>query len=118
MGTVFPCTKCGGCCMEIGLRITRIRRYFTPDMLTPVERELAAFPFNFDEKGTCEKYDPEKGCTVYKTRPDCCNILKMYDRYFKPMKMTLHEFYLLTASDCNRLIDQLHLDKDKKVIIR
>ena len=62
---MFPCTNCGLCCKNI------------KDV-----KELK----NFDRgDGICKYLDLETNlCTIYDTRPDICNIDKMFEKkYFK-----------------------------------
>lgn len=97
----FGCTKCGACCINA--------------------REVLnghPFPFKFLENGQCEKYDPKKGCTIYKDRPDCCRIDAGYEVYNNILPMSKETYYDLSAINCNAWIDKLGLDKIFKIKIK
>jgi len=93
----FQCKKCGACCKLVKKLIGN----------TP-------FPYSFTEDGTCEKYDPVIGCTVYETRPDVCNIEAGYEVYNRILPMGKETYYELTKINCNRWMDQLNIDKSFK----
>lgn len=94
----FGCTKCGACC-KIAKRILQGH----------------PFPYKFNEDGSCEKYDPLIGCTVYDNRPDCCNIEKGYPVYNSIMPMSKQTYYDLSGINCNSWQSELGIDKSFNV---
>lgn len=94
----FGCTKCGACC-KMAKKI--LQGY--------------PFPYIFLPDGSCEKYDPTIGCTVYDSRPDCCNIEKGYEVYNDLMPMGKDTYYDLSAINCNSFQKTLGLSESFKV---
>ena len=87
----FPCTQCGLCCMRAGT--------------------VKDFPYKTDYNGVCEKYDLEKKeCTIYEDRPVLCNIDKYYDKYLSA-NVDRAVWHFQNAQMCNKLINQVGLDK-------
>ena len=79
---MFNCTKCGECCRHIDL---------IPELI------------EFDDgTGVC-KYLHGNLCSIYKNRPDICNVDVMYEKIFKT-ECTKEEFYELNHKVCNEII--------------
>lgn len=93
---MFNCTKCGACCKLAGVVVTS---------------HNIPFPYNFNEDGTCEKYDESIGCTVYEDRPDICRIDKMK----LTSGLSEQEYEIRTASACNVMMDILGIDESFKI---
>lgn len=96
----FGCTKCGACC-----RLAKKILQGQP------------FPYSFREDGSCEKYDEKVGCTVYKNRPDCCNVEKGYDVWSQLLPMSKATYYDVSGINCNRWQADLGMDKSFNVQI-
>ena len=58
MGLNFPCDKCGACCHYVG-QVPVMKSYDRGD-------------------GICKHLLPDNGCEIYETRPDICNVEKMF----------------------------------------
>ena len=77
------------------------------------------FPYTVKEdKKTCEKFDEKtRLCTIYNTRPDVCNVEKMYYmRHDIEVTMggknrTKKEVFLQESKICNSWIKQDGLDE-------
>lgn len=93
----FPCTSCGLCCYQAA----RIK------LLEP------SFPYKAREDGSCEKLVGRR-CSVYKDRPEICNIDRIAERYH----LDKQEFYRRNAAACNALIEQAGEDPKYRVIIK
>ena len=83
-GLAFECTRCGNCCtgapgtvlvtseeierlaVELRLDVDAFRATYT--------RSISGEATSLREKadGACALYDPERGCTVYRSRPRQC----------------------------------------------
>lgn len=89
----FPCTGCGACCLVL------------PHILS------LALPIK--EDGSCGNYDRETSkCRIYKDRPLCCRIDKLYEEFFSGMDRT--EYYNNQLIHCSTVIDILQLDPKLK----
>ncbi|MBN2778669.1 MAG: YkgJ family cysteine cluster protein [Bacteroidales bacterium] len=79
----FNCSKCGSCCRNLNLN------------------ELYA---EFDRgDGICKHFDETKNlCEIYSTRPDICNVMKMYEIHFKQF-YSLKEYIDMNESSCKKL---------------
>lgn len=100
----FNCTKCGGCCTNVGR--TQKRFLENPDEHNhPAYRLILEFPYGFKEDGTtCEKYDPAIGCTIYENRPLVCNAKEMAPFYQAHFGWTEAQYYKEQAKNCNVMI--------------
>jgi uncharacterized protein len=82
----FNCNKCGACCRQIGSVVQMAKQMhasFGEDD-KGVIRELAAFPYSYDESGACEKLDKNTNtCTIYEARPNVCRVDYMRETYHK-----------------------------------
>lgn len=77
----FPCDKCGECCRNIG-NIAELKEFD-------------------DGTGRCRNL---KGniCSIYDSRPEICNVEKMYERHFAAV-MSREEFIELNLQACQKL---------------
>lgn len=79
----LPCNECFGlCCKNI-------------DQVP----ELKEFDLG---NGTCIHLNSANQCVIYNTRPDICNIEKMYELKYKHL-FTKQEFYLKNIEVCDKL---------------
>ncbi|MCI8645668.1 MAG: YkgJ family cysteine cluster protein [Firmicutes bacterium] len=60
---MFICTKCGLCCRNID-KIPKLAGFHIGD-------------------GVCIYLSEDNLCNIYSTRPDICNVEKMYNLYYK-----------------------------------
>lgn len=85
----------------------------------PVEvaeiKEVAVFPFRYDEKGRCENLGEDNRCQVYDSRPDVCSVEKMHALYSS--HIPLLKYYRDTAKICNRRIAEAGLDDKFRVVL-
>jgi Fe-S-cluster containining protein len=86
----FPCTSCGECCRNIG-HIPELKDFDLGD-------------------GVC-KFLKDGLCSIYETRPDICQVDKMFDKKYHKF-YTKEEFYNLNISVCGEL--QLKAKKEFK----
>ncbi len=86
----FACTSCSACCKRIGLVIEQAKQI--------------GFPYGVNEKGWCEKLGENGLCMVYETRPDMCNIEKMYKLNFSQSGKTEKQVFGENAKLCNSYI--------------
>jgi len=94
----FPCQCCGRCCEHVGAAVLKARASSSPD---PVTKAVAAFPYRLKlPGGYCEKYDRDtRTCTVYDKRPDVCNTVTMYHKYWAET-MTEEEWIRKSKEAC------------------
>lgn len=99
----FDCTGCGACCTRVGENHALLKKM--------------GFPFDLKEDGrTCEKFDSEtRKCTVYRNRPDVCNVSTMYYKLHSKNGKTKKKAYLEEATLCNRWMDQDGIDVRKRI---
>ena len=97
----FNCTQCGSCCRNVGKSILLAQLMVENGNTEPLTLEIANFPFTPDEFGRCPMLEDGK-CTIYKTRPDVCNVHTLWAKYLKG-KVTLHKYYELNKQMCERL---------------
>ena len=80
---MFECDCCGLCCMNLNGKL----EYADLDR----------------GDGICKFFCEETHlCTIYKKRPDKCNIDRAYVKYFKTM-MSIQEYYELNYRACEYL---------------
>ena len=94
---MFPCSGCGVCCQNIS-QVKELKDY-----------DLG--------NGICKYFDTiNNNCKIYTTRPDICQIDKMFEiKYYKDY--TKKEFYMLNADVCNKIQENLHIDKSFRIKI-
>ena len=81
---MFVCTQCGLCCKNIDK---------VPDLK------------DFDlGNGVCKYLNEYNLCTIYESRPDICNVEKMYELKFKDI-MSREEYEFLNNEGCRILKD-------------
>lgn len=78
----FPCAQCGNCCRNVGkqIKFARLARQNGDD--SPIIDEMLAFPHKLNDKGECENLVDNK-CSIYETRPDICDVNKLWRKYMK-----------------------------------
>ena len=80
---MFKCDCCGLCCMNLKIS----------ELYSDLDRG----------DGICRFFDlTSKLCSIYKNRPDKCNIDKTYEKFYKNT-MFIEEYYELNYEVCNRL---------------
>ena len=85
----FNCSQCGACCKQAG---------------------LIGLPTK--EDGSCKFLSEDNKCSIYDTRPDICNIKKMYEkRKKKGMDINYKEYCKISSEVCNDLIEKSGVDK-------
>lgn len=113
----FNCTKCGACCRFVGKAMQDLKKAEAlGTKLHPAQTLLLNFPFPLTADGTCEKYDPEIGCTIYEDRPVICRVNKMYHLYQITVNtLTEAEFNYENARACNLLMENLNIDESFRI---
>jgi Fe-S-cluster containining protein len=91
----FPCIKCGLCCRMIG-NIPAMRDYHSGD-------------------GVC-MYLRDNLCSIYKRRPDICNLEKVYSSCFRGMSRK--DFYCVTLKSCCELAFRLGSPATEQTLLR
>lgn len=80
---MFKCDKCGLCCMNL----RRSKIYSCLDR----------------GDGVCKYYCEDTHlCSIYKNRPEICNVDKMYIKYFSN-NFTLDKYYEMNYNACQML---------------
>lgn len=79
---IFECTKCDICCRNID-KIPELSKFHTGD-------------------GACIYLSDENLCKIYLSRPDICNVEKMYETYYKRI-MSKEEYVQLNMEGCRVL---------------
>ena len=93
---IFPCTRCGQCCKNIG--------------------GIPQLKFHHSGDGVCCFYSERNGCLIYKDRPDVCRIDEGYSKFFSK-QLSLDDYYKKNASICNELQETAVLDISYRIII-
>lgn len=85
------CTKCGECCRHI--------------------KHIPALTHFANKEGICIHL---KGniCDIYETRPDICNYIKAYHRYFSHIRQ--EKYYELVTKSCMELQKIAHANQYNK----
>jgi len=83
------CNSCGICCKVVGIAVDLAKSNPSKDPLT---LEASRFPHAYDETGRCEKLGPDNKCTIYDTRPDICNIARIYEKHYRKL-ISRKDFY-------------------------
>ena len=90
----FKCTSCGACCIMAG--------------------KSGAMPSKKD--GSCIYLNSNNQCDIYKTRPEICNVKKMYEKRIKNgLKMSYKDYCIESNKICNSFIDKLGINKKYKI---
>ena len=79
---IFPCDQCGICCKHID-KIPQLKEFDSGD-------------------GRCKHLLNNNLCDIYDSRPDICNVSKMYELEFSK-HMTEEEYIGLNVKGCNEL---------------
>ncbi len=93
----FPCSKCGECCKNIK-GISLLDSYHSGD-------------------GICYFFSVQKGCLIYKERPDVCRIDDGFIKFFSN-QLSLDDYYRKNALMCNQLQENAGLDISYRVTIK
>lgn len=100
----FPCTGCGLCCMKAGKAVEGAKALIRDKKVdNPYVREVAAFPFQYDQDGRCEMLGEDHRCKVYDQRPDICKIDVTWEKYHSS-GISLENYYRSTITVCNDLM--------------
>lgn len=75
-----------------------------------LQRELAKFPYEIKEDGSCSKLGEDGKCTVYNKRPDVCSVEKSFKK-FAPSGTSKRLYYSINGAACNKMIKANGLDK-------
>lgn len=78
----FNCDKCGLCCQHIN-RIPQLKEFDSGN-------------------GRCIHLTGENLCDIYSTRPDICNVERMYMLFYKDL-ISQSDFFYLNKKGCNDL---------------
>jgi Fe-S-cluster containining protein len=97
----FDCKQCGRCCRHVQFTTESARLLIAQGNESEVMKELAEFPYGWDENGWCEHLKDNR-CDIYRTRPDICNVYKFWEKYLKD-KMTLKQCYEVNKRGCEIL---------------
>lgn len=98
----FNCNACGACCLNAGERVKDARAKMGTQYENRVVRELANFPYGFDETGRCEKLGTDNKCTIYDSRPLICSVDRVYEKFVNK-SMELQEYYDFQNRACRVL---------------
>ena len=66
--------------------------------------------------GACVYLKKNNQCSIYKNRPNFCNIEKVY-KYLSNV-MTKKEYYIESTKNCHKLIDKFKIDKSYKIELK
>jgi Fe-S-cluster containining protein len=103
----FPCTACGLCCQRAGNAVRHARTLISMGETNPYAKEIAAFPYPFDETGRCSQLTADNKCAVYDKRPLICDIEKVWEKYHKPTgAISLDNYFLSAAVVCNTMMKE------------
>lgn len=90
----FKCSGCGCCCRKAGA--------------------LGLMPDRGD--GACVHLGENNQCKIYETRPDVCNLDKMYLKWKKQYpELTKREYFRVTGTLCNRMMDEFGVPQEKRI---
>ena len=93
----FKCTSCGACCRLAG------RTGLVPSKLD----------------GSCVYLNKDNQCDIYSSRPDFCNVKKMFNkRKKKGLKISYKQYCIESSKLCNTMIDDLKLDKKYRINLK
>jgi len=62
--------------------------------------------------GVCKHLQEDNTCGIYDTRPDICNVRKMYDKHHKDL-YTEEEYVKVMEEACNTIKKQFEVKNDK-----
>lgn len=79
---IFPCDKCGLCCKHIN--------------------EIPELQLFDSGNGRCINLLENNLCAIYETRPDICNVTKMFEKQYCSI-MSEDEYIKLNLEGCNHL---------------
>jgi Fe-S-cluster containining protein len=99
----FPCTGCGLCCTKVGLAVSNARQMVADGETDGYIKEVAEFPHKTTDNGNCEHLQDDHTCAIYDTRPDICNIEKVWEKHHKD-NISIQDYFISSAMLCNSLI--------------
>jgi Fe-S-cluster containining protein len=67
-----------------------------------LQLEVSLFPYKYDENGRCENLGEDNKCKIYATRPDVCDIKKIFEKHYKYL-INRKDFYDLSEKACLKL---------------
>lgn len=79
---MFECTKCGLCCRNID-KVKELAEFHTGD-------------------GICIHLNSDNLCDIYATRPDICNVEKMYEKKYR-LLMSKEDYEKMNMEGCKLL---------------
>ena len=107
----YPCTGCGLCCMSAGKAVDNARKFVSEnENANEYAKEVAAFPYQYDETGRCEMLAEDRSCMVYDDRPDICKIDVTWAKH-KSSMVSLPEYYQQSIKVCNDMMREAGLEK-------
>lgn len=107
----YPCTGCGLCCMSAGKAVENARQLLEQKKAdNSYIREVAAFPFEFDQDGRCSMLAEDRSCMVYDDRPDICKIDLTWAKYHSE-RISLEGYYQESIPVCNDMMIEAGLEK-------
>jgi len=102
---IFPCTKCGLCCKQMGKAVIQARSLVLSGNTDKMINEVAEFPHEFDRNsGRCSKLNDDNTCSIYETRPEICSIDTIWKKYHSK-EMTLQQYHESTFAVCKSMMD-------------
>ena len=63
------------------------------------------------EDGACIYLARDNTCKIYATRPELCNMEKMYEKRKGPWNMSKIEYFKFNSECCNKMIKEDGLDE-------
>lgn len=84
---IFPCDKCGLCCKHLEL-IPQLKEYDSGN-------------------GRCIHLTDNNLCGIYDSRPDICNVSRMFDLFFC-QHMSEDEYIEMNVTGCRKLKERFN----------
>ena len=103
----FDCKCEGHCCRGIGAVVKHaysmcMKAAENNEAVDQIVYDLAEFPHEICEDGSCSQLDPGGFCKIYASRPTVCNTDAMYDKYYSN-GLTKEQFYELSYKSCEKI---------------
>lgn len=105
----FPCTGCGVCCKRAGKAVEAAKALIEKGITDGYVKEMAAFPWPYDETGRCSQLRIDNDCAVYPMRPDICNVKKMWEKY-QSHAISQQDYFTSAAMLCNEMMVEDNVD--------
>lgn len=112
--TPFPCTGCGQCCKQVGPAVEKAKWLVLKGKSTKEQKEIAKFPYKWDENGACENLNEDNSCKVYDDRPDICSIRKTWENH---SSATWRQYMILSAAACNAMQEEAKIPESFRVVL-